>query len=296
MKYLITPIIFAGLFVSIASGQNHAEKVPLELDRFVNSQEGGAADNPDQLISENTAPVYLKRKNERKGATEVSLDYSRQFLTNGRGTWDEASLGVIHKFSRRRVVYASYSETKRFERRDRKAMIGYYQPLDEKWTLLVEASASPTHRILPKWSGMAQIERSFGNGWIGQAGYRRTEHNSAQVNVARIGVEKYWGLNRAAYALSINNLEDTGTSSSHLIQYNRYYGGESSSIGVSFAAGREIENTGPNTVIQSDIYNISFNGKHAVSRSWAFAYGFTQHRQGDLYSRRGLKLGLRFKF
>jgi YaiO family outer membrane protein len=294
MKNLKSVLLIAGLFTSVALGQNEKAAVPLDLDRFVKSS---TDQKPQEEENSNLkTPPRAKRKSDRRGITEVSVDVSRQFLTNGRGTWDEASLGVIHKFSPRNVLYASYSETQRFGERDRMAMVGLYQPLNEKWTLLVEGRASPTHRVLAKWSALAQIERSFGKGWIGHAGYRRTDVANSKVNVAKIGVEKYWGLNRAAYSLSINNLENTGTSSSQRIQYNRYYSDELSTVGISFAAGREIENTGSNSVIQSDIYNITISGKHAFSRRWAAAYGYTFHKQGDIYSRQGLKLGLRFKF
>ena len=80
-------------------------------------------------------------------------------------------------------------------------MIGFYQPLSRRWAMLVEANASPTHRILAKWSALAQLERNFGKGWVGSAGYRRTVFNTAQVNTGTFSAERYFSSYRVAYTL-----------------------------------------------------------------------------------------------
>ena len=217
-------------------------------------------------------------------------------LSNGYGSWRSASINFVHKFSRRKALYGRYSETERFRRRDREVQIGIYQPLSDKWTLLLEGNASPTHKVLPKWSAMAQIERTIDKTWIVKGGYRRTNLNTAKANIAKTEVEKYWGNNRAAYALSVNNLENVGTSPSHRIQYSRYYGERVNSFNVSTAFGRELESLGELGTLQSNIKNLSVSGRHWFKRSLGFSYGFTLHKQGDLYNRQGFNIGLRYKF
>jgi YaiO family outer membrane protein len=143
---------------------------------------------------------------------------------------------------------------------------------------------------------MGQLERGFGNGWIGHAGFRRIELNTAKVNISKMGVEKYWGNNRAAYSASLINLQDTGTTGSQRVDYNRYYGTQTSTIGVSTTIGREVEDIGQARVLQSDIYNVSVNGKHWFHKNWALDYGYTFHKQGDIYNRQGAKFGVRYKF
>lgn len=287
-----TLLMFA--FTTAATSQS-AESADDHLARFLKDSDEKSAIT-SELSGGDPNPDLVRKPERGATSTEVSLTYSQEFLSKGRGVWREGSLGVIHKFSARKVLYGSFVETERFERRDRQANIGFYQPIDEKWTLLLEASASPTHRVLSKWSAMAQVERSLGNGWIAQAGYRRTEFDNAKVNVAKLGVEKYWGMNRAYYSLSVNNLENTGTSPSQRFQYNRYYGENLGNIGMGFSFGREIENVGNNQVLKSDIYNISVNGKHWFNRNWGSGYGFTFHKQGEFYNRRGLQFGIHYKF
>ncbi|MEZ5308479.1 MAG: YaiO family outer membrane beta-barrel protein [Pyrinomonadaceae bacterium] len=241
----------------------------------------------DQIRRKRTSETNVNR-------TEVAFGYSFEHLTNGYGDWKTASLDIMHKFTQRKVLYGSYIETERFGRRDRQAQIGFYQPLSEKWTLLVEGNASPTHKVLARFSAMAQIERSVGRGLILQGGYRRTEMNDASINVFKFGAEKYWGLNRAAYSFQVNNLQLSGTSVSQRLQYNRYYGRFGSSAGIGLAFGREIENIGASRLLQSDVVNITANGKHWFSNSIGADWRYTFHRQGELYDRSGLSVGIRF--
>lgn len=295
MKLLILLLSFIALTATAAFAQTVSKKVPLDLAIFVKSADT-APDLEPEPEKHNPTVVKKKFSDEGSSTTEVSVDYAIESLTNGRGNWHEGSLNVIHKFSPRKVLYGTYRETSRFRARDREARVGLYQPLNRKWTIVAEASASPTHKVLPKWSAMAQIERAFPKGWIAQAGFRRTELDEAKVNISKLGLEKYWGLNRAAYTFSINNLQETGTTTSQRIQYNRYYSGESSSVGVSFAFGREIEKVGPDAVLQSRIFNVSVSGKHRLRDRWGLNYGYTFHRQGALYDRKGLRIGIHYKF
>lgn len=297
MKNILLTILLILIGSALAVAQTEsAESVIGHGDSAHDSGDTAADDGEAATTASEIVPRKSFDGDTGPGKTEVAVSYSRESLTNDRGVWHEASLNVVHKFSQRKVVYGSYRETERFLLRDRQAMVGFYQPLDDKWTLLLEASASPTHRVLAKWSGMAQVERSLGRGWIAHAGFRRTELSEAKVNITKLGFEKYWDLNRAAYSLSLNNLQGLGTSPSQRVQYNRYYGREASAVGVSFAFGEEVEKIGPGNVLKSNIRNLSFSGKHYFDKNWGVDYGYTFHKQGNFYNRRGLRIGVRYKF
>lgn len=245
---------------------------------------------PPSAVSDNASPGEQRR-------TEVQINYTSESLTNGFGKWRSASVDFSHKFSQRKTLYGSYRETDRLKQRDREFVLGYYHPLSRKWLLLVEAGASPSHKVLPKWSALVQVERNFKNGWNLQGGYRRTEFNTAKVNLGIAGFEKYWGNYRAAYNLYINNLQNGGTSASQRFQFNRYYGDPVSSVGISFGFGRELENLGVGRgVLRTEVQSFSVSGQHFFNRRWGLNYGLVIHRQGNLYNRRGGQIGLRFRF
>lgn len=256
-----------------------------------------AARSPSPPTIEKTPDASPDNQSVDESQTEIQVNYTYENLTRGFGDWHTASLDFSHKFRARQTLYGSYRETERIRQRDREFAVGYYQPLNRKWLLLVEAGASPTHKILPKWSALAQIERNFKNGWNVQAGYRRVEYNNAKVNLGIGGVEKYWGNNRAAYTFYLNNLEKGGTSASHRLQLNHYYGEPLNSVGVSVGFGRELESLGIGRgVLRTDVQNFTFYGHHFFNQHWGVNYNLTLHRQGDLYARRGGTFGVRFRF
>lgn len=258
--------------------------------------------NPfESIIKPSPTPTPINLNSKPRSAdekpTEIQFNYTFESLTNGFGNWQTASIDFSHKFAKRQTLYGSYRETERINQRDREFVLGYYHPLNRKWLLLIEAGASPTHKVLPKWSALAQIERNFKNGWNLQGGYRRTQYNNAKVNLGIVGVEKYWGNYRAAYTLYINNLENESTSASHRVQFNRYYGEPLSSIGVSVGFGRELESLGiGRDVLRTDVQSFSFSGRHFFNQNWGLNYDLTLHRQGNLYTRRGGTIGIRYRF
>lgn len=226
---------------------------------------------------------------------EVELGYSYEDLTNGFAPWRSAHLFVGKKFASRQSLYGTYRETSRVNLRDREGMVGFYQPLGRRWAVLAESQFSPTHRVLPKWSALVQVERNFGRGWVASAGYRRTLYNTARVNTGAFTVERYFSRYRAAYTLYASGLEGAGTSASHRGQFNYYFGEGGSTLGVSVAAGRELENLGAR-VLRSGVRSVAAQGRHWFNPRWGVNCDFTLHRQGDFYARRGLSVGLRHRF
>lgn len=261
----------------------------------------------DSFLSESRpAPGSLdepQTSSERKSETsrpsseslEVEVGYSFDHLTNGFAPWQRAHLFVGKRFASKQSLYGVYSETLRVSQRDREAMIGFYQPIDRRWAVLVEANASPTHRILAKWSALAQVERKFGKGWVGSAGYRHTVFNTAKVHTGTFSAERYFSSYRAAYTLYVAALPGAGTSASHRGQVNYYYGEQNSTLGLSFSAGNELENLGTR-ILRTGVRSFALHGRHWINSRWGVNYDATVHVQGDIYTRKGFSVGLRHRF
>ena len=231
-----------------------------------------------------------------KPRSEVQFSYSQESLTGGYGIWRTASLDFSRKFQSGQVFYGTLLATERFRRRDQQVTVGFYQPIDRRWTLQVEASASPSRKTLPTWSAFVGIERHLSRGWNLSAGYRRTEYRSAKVNLVSSGVEKYFGNYRAAYTLYLSNLQSTGTSASHRLQFNRYYGENASSVGVTAAFGRELESLGAGGVLQTGVRSVGISGRQWFNDRWGMNYDAWYVKQGNFYDRRGANIGIRFRF
>ena len=227
-------------------------------------------------------------------AVEVEAGISFEHLSNGFGSWSEAHLSASKKFKSRRTVYGTYRRTERFGQSDNEMIAGFYQPIGKRWTFFAEGSASPTHRILPKFSTLLQIERSLKKGWGAQAGWRHTKFNTARTDTGVFTVERYFSNYRAAYTLYATNLAGVGTSAAHRVQLTRYYN-EKNSLNLSLAAGREVENLGAR-VLRTDVQSVAIGGRHWINQRWGLNYNYSFTRQGSIYTRQGFNFGIRYRF
>ena len=94
-------------------------------------------------------------------ATEIEGGSSYEDLDNDFKYWRSVYLEGVHRFAPREVIYGQVRETERFAQRDQELLGGFYYPLADTWTTLVEANASPSHHILAKWSVFGQLEKTF---------------------------------------------------------------------------------------------------------------------------------------
>ena len=236
------------------------------------------------------------KENQDKSELQVELGASFEILSNGN-EWQSYFLLINRKFNSGQTLYGSVSVVRRFDLTDQNLMIGLVQPLNKskRWIATFEASGSPRHQVLPQVSFYGQLERNFGAGWIGRAGLSYRHYSADTVNIGIFGLERYFKQYRAAYTFYLANLNGKGTSGSHLVQGNYYYG-ERNSIGLSAAFGKEIESVGHGVLIRTDVQELSVNGRQWMNQKWGFSYVLWWHRQGELYTRSGGQIGLLLRF
>lgn len=229
-------------------------------------------------------------------ADEAELGYSHSALSNGYANWNSLYLDAAHRFGERQSIYGELRETQRFNQTDREISGGYYHPLSETWTALVEASLSPDHHVLPQDSIFGQLQKSLEGGWDIQAGMRHTQYNLAATDMMVLTGERYWGNYRAAYTLYLARLQGAGTAPSHSGQLSYYYA-EHSYLTLVLTKGRQAESLGPGLgVLLLDVTGVSLSGRHWLNSAWGVSYEAITEHQGNLYTRKGIRLGLRYAF
>lgn len=226
---------------------------------------------------------------------ELELGYTHDSLDKGYASWNSVYLDGAHRFGKYHSIYGELRKTQRFDLRDREISGGYYQPLGETWTALVEASYSPSHKVLPKSALFGQLQKTFDGGWDIQAGLRHNTYTATSSNLAVLTGERYWGNYRAAYKLYLGKLQGAGTAPSHSVQLSYYYA-ERDNITLNLARGRQVESQGPLGVLAIDVTSTSLSGRHWLNSSWGFSYEAIVERQGNLYTRKGFRLGIRYAY
>ncbi|NJM54438.1 MAG: YaiO family outer membrane beta-barrel protein [Blastocatellia bacterium] len=241
------------------------------------------------------SPPESEKENERKTEVQVTTNY--EVLSKNLGSWKSVTINVRHDFSKRQVLYGFYQKAYRASVSSDTATVGLYQPLSKNHTLLLEMSASPGHQFLPKWSGMAQLETKLSPTTFLNTGYRRTIYRDAKLNIANIGVEKYWKAYRFTYTASIAKPENDDVTFSNRIQADKYYGEKNSTINADVTFGNEVASFfGDGKVLKSNIFSIGVGGKHWFNNRFGVNYRASFHRQGEFYNRGGTTLGVIYRF
>lgn len=227
---------------------------------------------------------------------EVELGTSHDTLDKGYANWGSYYLDGAHRFGERHSVYGELRQTDRFNLRDREISGGYYHPLAASWTALLEASVSPDHQVLPKDSLFGQLQKTLDDGWGIHVGLRHSRYNLAASDMAVLTGERYWGSYRASYKFYLSKLEGAGAAPSHNLQFSYYYA-DHDSITLSLANGRQVESLGAGLgVLTTKVTNISLSGRHWLDPFWGLSYELISERQGDLYMRKGIRVGIRYAF
>lgn len=251
--------------------------------------------SPSFLLSLLLVPLAAHASDMAGMANEIEMGYSHDSLDKGYDNWHSLYLDGAHRFGERHSLYGELRETNRFNLRDREISGGYYSPLAETWTGLLEASVSPDHNVLPN-SLFGQAQKAFDGGWDVQAGLRRSQYNAASTGLMVLTGERYWGNYRAAYTFYLGRPQGAGAAPSHSGQLSYYYD-ERSYLTLGAATGRQVENLGDGLgVLTTNVNSASVSGRHWLNSRWAVSYEAITERLENLYSRKGVRLGLRHAF
>lgn len=216
-------------------------------------------------------------------------------LSDGFDPWRSEFLEAGWKAERAITVYGAARHTERFALHDSEFLAGGYFALLPRWTLLLEGNVSPTHRVLPRHSELAQIETTLPMGFGVQAGLRHTQYDDAWSNLRNVTLERYWGNQSAGYTFYSGQVRGGGTPTSHRAQWRLFFA-DDSSAGLSYTTGVEVENLPGGTTVTSDVRTLVVSARHALSSAWALSFEWQRHEQGSSYVRNGVRLGLRRRF
>ena len=250
------------------------------------------------MLTFSSTVAYPDTPAERKLSSnmEIEAGFTSEQLTNNYDDWSSTYLNIAKKLGKNKTVYGNVRETNRFNIKDNEAMLGYYHPIDNKWTVHVEGLTSSTHKVLPRWALFGGLIRGFTGGWVMNLGFRRTEYNNSQINLGVATLERYFGNYQAAYSFYQSSLVGNGSAQAHGVKLNYFYT-DTSRVGISFSSGRELEYLGPNLgVLRSDVKSMLLSGRHSLNRTFGVSYSYGYHEQGKSYIKRGIQVGIRFQF
>jgi hypothetical protein len=198
---------------------------------------------------------------------------------------------------------------------------GYWRPLSQSLSSLVETSFVPGSLGMSERSVMGQLGTQLGSGWAMQAGIRHSDLGVAapEANKPTLGLgltslpapamgpglgadlgmltfERYWDRYRGAYTVSSGRAEGGATATSHRLQLNYFYAARSS-VGLSYTLGRSFDSSLPlNAMTPVESTNVGVVGEHWFTPSWAINYNALIEDRGIEGLKPEIRLGLRLRF
>lgn len=196
---------------------------------------------------------------------------------------------------------------------------GYWRPLSQSLSSLVETSLVPGSLGVSERSVMGQLGTQFGKGWGMQAGIRHSDLGVAtpEANKPGLGLtslpapasgpslgadlgmltfERFWDRYRGAYTVSSGRAEGGATATSHRVELNYFYSARSS-VGLSYTVGRSFESSQPlNALTPVESTNVGVVGEHWFTPSWAINYNALIEDRGIEGLKPEIRLGLRLRF
>lgn len=230
-------------------------------------------------------------------SAEAALSSER--LSGGRADWHAAELTALWRDPAAWSASAAVRRTDRFGLIDTQLEAAASIPLGARWRAETELAQSPTARVLPQWRWRSRVWLLNAAGWNLAAGVGRTLYRSGDATSgssgAELQVERYAGAFRAAWLGSVTRLDAGGTSAAQQWRLN-WYPTDTASVGVVLAFGRELENVPGFGVLASRVRAGAITAAWQLAPRWGMNLAVSDHRQGDLYRRMGLRLGLRHSF
>lgn len=231
---------------------------------------------------------------------QAEVGVGRESLSRGLPDWQQTDLALRRRWAPRSLLEVNARETERFGLRDSEWGLALALPLADTWDASLSASASPTHRVLPRSNVSAGLQRQFGDGWVLSGGLRATHYANDRASALTLGAERYFGSAargdwRIAGSATVTHLSGLGSNGSGRVQLDRYFG-ERARLGLLVSAGREVENLGQGNVLVSDVQSLVLLGRWSLAPAWALTGEIGHTRVGTQYRRSGGRLGVQLDF
>jgi YaiO family outer membrane protein len=240
------------------------------------------------------SPMAFAQTVEAPRPYTVELSSDNQRLSNNSPDWQETTLRLNRSLAQRQLVEVSLVQSNRFGLRDEQLQAVYVHPLTDKLGATLDASFSPTHNFLAQRSLGMTLNYEFAPAWLVYVGAKNTQYNDASVDQGLLMVERYFGSFSAAAAWRPVRAFGTSTSSQEL--RGSYYYGDKNVVGLILSSGQEAAQISSTQIALADVKSTALTGRHWVSRDWAFTYALNSTRQGDFYTRNGLRIGVQYIF
>lgn len=242
-----------------------------------------------------TPPVAAPVSTSVPWKNSVEIGASKDDLTNGRPPSSQMYFSAAERGDAGRPTYSEqWIEQNQYGSHDRAATVETVLSGSRHTFVGAQLALSPTHNVLPSFDGALNVEERFGGGFGTALAYERKTFSTTNASLATVTADRYFGNYYIAYHPTFALLEGTpGTAVTHVVSATRY-DNRGGNLTLNWFAGRDVESTGPASVLVLSVSGLSLSGHYVLTRNLAVAYGLETYTEGSLYTASGGHLGLRY--
>jgi len=223
----------------------------------------------------------------------VRAAVSTQRLSNNLPPWRETTVQYTQQAGSENFLGAGITRTSRFDINDWQVNALYSTKLSSTLGASLDVNASPTHRVLAQYALDGQLHYEFHPSWLAHVGLKTSSYNDATVNQLLLGFEHYFSA--FSISLGLRPIRAFGRTVYSGEARGNFYYNDHNSVGLLVASGREATPIGANVAL-IDVRAVAIIGQHWLNRNWALTYALNHTRQGALYTRRGVDVGIQYAF
>lgn len=239
--------------------------------------------------------AQVREQLDARPAETLEAGAGWQDLSRGLPGWNSQYLEYLRRSAPGHALSAGLRRMDRFDLADVEGRAGWARPLDDDWSVTLEGSLAPGADVLPRWSGRARLRRELGEGWGVHGGLYQAGYAADDLTTVTLGAERYAGSWYGGLAVNASRLQGADTTWSGQLRLDRYYATDSR-VGLIVALGRETESIGDGRFFTSSSRGLALLGQHRWAPQWSVSWELLVHEQGDAYTRRGFRAGLRHDF
>lgn len=239
--------------------------------------------------------AQVRERLDTRPAQSLEAGFGWQDLGRDLPDWRTLYVDYQRRTAPGHALFAGVQQADRFDVTDFEGHAGWARPWNDHWSFVVEGSLAPGAGVLPRWSGRFRLRRQVGDGWGVFGGLQQAGYASDDLTTATVGAERYAGPWYAGLTINASRLQGADTTWSGQLRFDRYYAADSR-IGLIAALGRETESIGEQRFLTSSTGSLALLGQHRWAPQWSVSWELLVHDQGDAYTRRGFRAGLRHDF
>ncbi|MDH5257607.1 MAG: YaiO family outer membrane beta-barrel protein [Gammaproteobacteria bacterium] len=274
--------------VSEASEKNHLKFIALK-----NKYEAIQTEYYLQFLERYQAPATITRISTKK-ENYLLLGKSHEKLSIDTGDWQSTllELGTIWK---KHPLSFSFENSSRFNMNDNQAMFSALTIMDNNLQLNTSIAASSSNDLYPVWQFAMEASKSLKKINILQYKWQHRKYSTDVIDSNNLSFSRYFGSFLPKVTVNITTINNNDILPGYSTSLS-WFINDKDFIRISFSQGKEAEYLNKKLEDITKTEFIGVDGRWNIISDWNALIALGHHKQGTVYNKDGIFIGLQRRF